>query len=205
MKTSILLTSALVVSFLSCTATTFALNVPKPMAIDIDDLGWKEGWDLHEVGGPYRLGLPPGRVMTLQDGEHISSASVNGRDIACYHEERGFAYILLPRLERRQYTLTVTTGTSEMPAYVWNDGTYNVEEFQSGTDNTAVRLEMYGTQRMKVKLRFAPREVTSNNIDLEIRQWRYEAPFLSMLIRGRNIQGQRGVIAIERGSPREQR
>ncbi len=69
MKTSVLLKSALVVSFLSCTATTFALSVPKPMAIDIDDLGWKEGWDLHESGGPYRLGLPRGRVMSLPDYE----------------------------------------------------------------------------------------------------------------------------------------
>ncbi len=71
MKTSILFRSALVASFLFFTAAAFAINVPKPMAIDIDDLGWKEGWDLHESGGPYRLGLPRGRMMTLQDYEAI--------------------------------------------------------------------------------------------------------------------------------------
>ncbi|MHC4190658.1 MAG: hypothetical protein ACYSUB_13450 [Planctomycetota bacterium] len=54
MKTSILFRSALAASILIFTAATFAINVPKPMAIDIDDLGWKEGWDLHESGGPYR-------------------------------------------------------------------------------------------------------------------------------------------------------
>ncbi len=132
----------------------------------------------------------------LRDGEHISSASLNGRDIACYYEERGYAYIVLPRLEKKQYTLTVTTGTTEMPTYVWNDGTYNVEDFQGGTDHAVVGLEMYGTQQVKVKLRFEPREVTSSNTDLEIKEWRYEAPFLIMLIRGRNIQGQRGTITI---------
>jgi hypothetical protein len=140
----------------------------------------------------------------LRDGEHISSASVNGRDIACYCEERGFAYVVLPKLENKQYALTVTTGTSDMPSYVWNDGTYNVEDFQSGTDNAVVGLEMYGTQRVKVKLRFEPREVTSNNTDLEIKEWRYEAPFLNMLIRGRNIQGQPGVITIRSQPRREQ-
>lgn len=77
MKTSILLGSVLAACFFFLTAATFAINVPKPMAIDIDDLGWKEGWDLHESGGPYRLGLPRGRMMTLQDYEvivHISEA-----------------------------------------------------------------------------------------------------------------------------------
>jgi hypothetical protein len=141
----------------------------------------------------------------LRDGEHISSASVNSGEIACYYEERGFAYIVLPKLEKKQYTLTVTTGTSDMPTYVWNDGTYNVQEFHSGTDKAIVGLEMYGTQRVKVKLRFEPHEVTSNNPDLEIKDWHYEAPFLHMLIRGRNIQGQPGVITIKSRSTPEQK
>ena len=52
-------------------AASFGINVPKPLAIDIDDLGWKEGWDLNPSGGPYRLGLPKGRMMTLDDYEVI--------------------------------------------------------------------------------------------------------------------------------------
>jgi len=137
----------------------------------------------------------------LRDGEHISSASVNGQDIACYYEERGFAHVVLPRLGKKQYTLNVVTGASDISTYVWNDGTYNVETFQGGTDNAVVGLEMYGTQRVKVKLQFEPHEVISNSADLEVKNWRYETPFLSMLIRGRNIQGQRGVITI-RSQPR---
>ncbi|MCU0916728.1 MAG: hypothetical protein MUC88_19530 [Planctomycetes bacterium] len=132
----------------------------------------------------------------LRDGEHISSASVNGGDIACYYEEQGYAYIVLPKLEKQKYTLTVTTGTSDMPTYVWNDGTYNVEDFQGGTDKAVLGLEMYGTQQVKVKLRFEPRAVTSNSADLVVKEWRYDAPFLTMALRGRNIQGQRGAITI---------
>ena len=84
-----------------------------------------------------------------------------------------------------------------MPTYVLNDGTYNVEEFQSGADNAVVGLEMYGTQEVKVKLPFEPREVTSDNADLEIRSWRYEAPFINMVIHGKNIQGQAGAVSIK--------
>jgi hypothetical protein len=141
----------------------------------------------------------------VQDGEHVSSAAVNGRDVACYYEERGFAYIVLPRLEKKQYSLTITTGTSDLATYIWNDGTYNVEDFQSGPDHAVVGLEMYGTQRVKVKLRFEPQEVTSNNGNLEIKNWRYDAPFLNMLVRGRNIQGQRGVITIRSKPLRKQK
>jgi hypothetical protein len=139
----------------------------------------------------------------LQDGEHISSASLSVGDIACYYEERGFAYIVLPKLEKRQYTLTFTTGTSDMPTYVLNDGTYNVKEFQSGAYNALIGLEMYGTQKVKAKLLFEPHEVISDNTDLEIKGWHYEAPFINILIRGKNIQGETGMISIKSKPLRE--
>jgi len=148
----------------------------------------------------YKLDLLGNLVLKhrLQAGEHISSASLNDEHIACYYEERGFACIVLPKLEKKQVTLTFTTGTSDMPTYVLNDGTYNVEEFQSGADNVLVGLEMYGTQQVKVKLPFEPREVTSDNTDLEIKEWRYEAPFINMRIHGQNIQGETGLVTIRR-------
>ena len=69
-----------------------------------------------------------------------------------------------------------------MPTYVLNDGTYNVEEFQSGANKAVVGLEMYGTQEVKAKLLFEPREVTSDNAHLEIKRWRYEAPFINAMM-----------------------
>ncbi|UCC97407.1 MAG: hypothetical protein JSW66_16375 [Phycisphaerales bacterium] len=132
----------------------------------------------------------------LNEGEHISSATLNEGNIACYYEERDYAHVMLPRLEKKRYSLSFTTGSSTMPAYVLNDGTYNVEDFQSHADNARIRLEMYGTQPVKAKLLFEPREVTSDNAELKIKQWRYEAPFIDMLVYGRNIQGQTGTIRI---------
>jgi hypothetical protein len=83
---------------------------------------------------------------------------LNSGDIACYCEERGFAYVILPKLEKKKYTLTFATGPSDMPTYVLDDGTYNVEEFRSGVDSASVKLEMYGTQQVKVKLLFEARQ-----------------------------------------------
>ncbi len=85
-----------------------------------------------------------------------------------------------------------------------NNGTYNVEEFQSSADNALVGLGMYGTQEVKVKLLFEPHEVTSDNIGLEIRDWHYEAPFINMLIHGQNIQGETGMVSIKSKPRREQ-
>ena len=146
----------------------------------------------------YELGLLGNLLLKhkLQEGEHVSSALLNGEHIACYYKERGFAYIVLPILAKKQYTLTFTIGTSDMPTYVLNDGTYNVGEFQSDADNALVGLEMYGTQQVKVKLLFEPHEVTSTNTDLDIKEWRYEAPFINMRIHGQNIQGETGMVSI---------
>jgi len=154
----------------------------------------------------YKLELLGNLVLKdkLQDGEHVSSASLNGEHVACYYEERGFAHIVLPKLERKQYTLTFATGTSDMPTYALNDGTYNVETFQSSADKALVGLGMYGTQEVKVKLLFEPHEVTSDNTGLEIRDWHYEAPFINMLIHGQNIQGETGMVSIKSKPLREQ-
>jgi hypothetical protein len=132
----------------------------------------------------------------LKDSEHISSASLTVGNIACYYEERGYAHIMLPRLEKKRYTLKFRTGSSTMPTYVLNNGTYNVQEFQSHADNARIRLEMYGTQSVKVKLLFEPHEVASDNANLKIEDWHYEAPFIHVLIHGQNIQGQTGTISI---------
>lgn len=150
----------------------------------------------------YELNLLGNLVLKhrLREGEHISSASLNGGDIACYWENRGFAYISLPKLDRGIHKLEFVSGKSDMPAYVLNDGTYNVMNFRGGKDTASIEMEMYGTQTVKVKLLFEPDEVTSSNPDLEIRDWNYESPFINILVRGRNIQGETGVIAIK-GQP----
>jgi hypothetical protein len=47
-----------------------------------------------------------------------------------------------------------------------------------------------------LKLLFEPHEVSSDNVDLGIKDWRYEAPFIYILIHGQNIQGEKGMVSI---------
>lgn len=133
----------------------------------------------------------------LGEGEHILSAELDSGDIACYYEDRGYAFIILPKLDKQKYTLTFSTGPSDMITYVLNEGTYNVEKFESNYDSAKVSLEMYGTQKVKVKLLFKPQEVRSDNSDLIVREWSYEAPFINMLVLGKDVQGEKGTIFIK--------
>jgi len=43
--------------------TCYAINVPQPVIIDIDDLGWKRSWTTDQSDGPFRLGVPQGRIV----------------------------------------------------------------------------------------------------------------------------------------------
>lgn len=132
----------------------------------------------------------------LDEGEHITSASLYGEDIACYYEDRGYAYIILPKLDKKSYVLTFSTGPSDMATYVLNEGTYNVKVFDSNKGSARVSLEMYGAQDVKVKLLFKPQEVRSDNPNLVVKEWRYEAPFICIRVLGKDIQGEQGTITI---------
>ena len=72
-----------------------------------------------------------------------------------------------------------------------------MEKFESNYDSAKVSLEMYGTQKVKVKLLFEPQEVRSDNSDLIVREWSYEAPFINMLVLGKDVQGEKGTIFIK--------
>jgi hypothetical protein len=84
-----------------------------------------------------------------------------------------------------------------MPSYVDLSGaTYNVLGFDPGSDSATLKLEMYGTQTVRVKLPFAPTTVTSSNPSLIIRNWSYADGFLQMSVKGVSLIGQRGTITM---------
>ena len=161
--------------------------------VEIDNTGMPDwAYELDLVGN-LLLKLP------LKPGTHVSSASLNGGDIACYYEDAGFGYIVLPKLERSSYVLTYSTGTSEMPNCVLNDGTYNVDKFEIRPDSASLSLEMYGTQDVKVKLdTFKPAGAQSGIASLIINssQWDEATNTLVMNITATDVQGIEGDILI---------
>lgn len=161
--------------------------------VEIDNTGMPDwAYDL-DLLGSLLLKLP------LETGTHVSSANLDGGNIACYYEDRGFGYIILPELDKSNYTLTYLIGTSEMPNYVLNDGTYNVNKFETWTDIARISLQMYGTQDVKVKLNvFDPWDVHSSTTSLIINSSQWDDPnnTLVMNITATDVQGIEGDIII---------
>jgi len=161
--------------------------------IQIDNTGMPDwAYDLDLLGN-LLLKLP------LEPGVHVSSASLNGGDIACYYEDSGFGYIILPKLDKSNYTLTYATGASEMSSYVLNDGTYNVDKFETWRNGAVVSLEMYGTQDVKVKLdMFEPAGVQSRTASLIVNssQWDDQTNTLLVSVTATDVQGAKGGIII---------
>ena len=165
--------------------------------VEIDNTGMPDwAYELDLVGN-LLLKLP------LKSGTHVSSASLSGGDIACYYEDAGFGYVVLPKLEKSNYVLTYSTGTSEMSNCVLNDGTYNVDKFEIRGDSASLSLEMYGTQDVKVKLdTFKPAGMQSSIASLIINssQWDEATNTLVMNITATDVQGIEGDILISSGS-----
>ncbi len=168
--------------------------------INIDG-GFVEIDNTQMPGWVYDLDLLGNLVLKLplEVGTHVSWASLDGDNIACYYEDRGFGFIVLPKLNKSYYTLTYRISTSEIPNYVLNEGTYNVMNFETAVDSATVSLEMYGTQDVEIKLHmFEPAEVQSNMASLIINSshWDRLTHTLIMNLTATDVQGVKGDITI---------
>jgi hypothetical protein len=142
----------------------------------------------------------------LAKGQHIQTATINnGARIAGYYEDAfGYGYLVIGhatnamgRLSQASYKLNATLGRSSLSAYVdLTNATYNVYSFYSTASTASVKLEMYGTQAVKIRLPFTVTSVSSDNPNLQIKSWSYQSPFLTMSLSGKNIQGEVGTISI---------
>ena len=134
----------------------------------------------------------------LPSNQHVSEATIEGKQIAGYYEDRGYGYIILPILNRSIHTLSLKLGPTYLPTYILNDGTYNVFSFNSTEDKVDLELEMYGTQDVKIKMLFVPKKILTNNPDVIIRSYKYdsEASMLSVHLTSPDIQGKRTTLII---------
>jgi hypothetical protein len=74
--------------------------------------------------------------------------------------------------------------------------TFNVYGFNSSSTQAAISLKMYGTQDVKVKTMFAPTAVSSDNLNLEVNNWSYSEPFITINVSGKNMNGETGTLTI---------
>jgi hypothetical protein len=114
-------------------------------AIEIDNTQMPDEAYSHSKPGNMVLKLK------LNANEHVSSATINGQLLPAYLEDQGFAFLYLPPLEKKKYTLTFEIGKTIMPFVVYNDGTYNVYLLSQNGSELTIMLRVYGTQVVKIK------------------------------------------------------
>lgn len=152
------------------------------------------------VADAYEYDLLGNLVLSVQlnEGEHVSSASIDGKLISAYYEAEGFGYIYLPPLEKKNYTFQYTVGNKRMDCFVNNTGTYNVYNVTCNKSFMKIDLKMYGEQVVEIYTA-EPVSVTSDNEYLKVKDFRYdnERKIAFITLNGRNIQGEIGSIMLK--------
>jgi hypothetical protein len=138
-------------------------------------------------------------TVPLNDGEHVSSMTINNEPVSGYFEDEGYGFIYLPRLDQKEYVLKYTKGSTLPVNFVWNDGTYNVYQVQKTRNGMTLHLKMYGTQEVKINSTRAVRVVTSDNPRLRIVSNDFDSTqnLIVLTVSGHDIQGETGLINIE--------
>jgi len=136
--------------------------------------------------------------IPLSINQHVSEATIDGEQVAGYYEDRGYGYIILPILNRSIHTLSFKLGSTYLPTYILNDGTYNVFSFNSTEEKVELELEMYGTQDVKIKMLFEPEQILSSNPDVIIQSHNYdsESCILSIRLTASDVQGEKTTLII---------
>jgi hypothetical protein len=111
--------------------------------------------------------------IRLNPDVHVSAAVVNDQLLPAYFEDQGFAFLYLPRLERKKYTLKYEIGRAIMPLTVYNDGTYNVYQLSRQAGEVRINLRVYGSQIVKVKCE-RPLKMISDNKALVLEKMSYD-------------------------------
>jgi hypothetical protein len=138
--------------------------------------------------------------VPLAEGTHVEHASLDGDPIPAILERDGFGYLYLPPLASRPYELEYTVGTGRLEPVVHLSGTYNVYSLRSDGNTLRLDLEMYGTQVVELASDTPATAVRSLSGPLRVLDHHYDPKERRIRIRlhGRDMQGERGVIEIER-------
>ncbi len=122
-----------------------AVTETKPGTVTIDNTKM--------VADAYKRPLLGNLVLKikLKKGEHISSMTLDGKEVLTCFEDEGFGFMLLPKLEQRTYSFNYKLGSDLMPVCIWNDGTYNVYDVEKSTSGIDASIRVYGEQVIRVK------------------------------------------------------
>ncbi len=67
----------------------------------------------------------------------------------------------------------------------------------NSSDRFEIGIEMYGTQEVRIRTSRIPVSAASTNSDLKILKASYAAPFRTLTVSGKDIQGERGKLIVK--------
>lgn len=147
----------------------------------------------------YDSGLVGNLVLAvpLPEGEHLSSASINGEPIPAYLEQAGHVFLYLPPLDTELYRVEWTLGAGARHTGVFHDGTYTVKTLRTDDAGIHIDLEMFGTQTVRFVNPDGRRAVTGSP-GLRIHDQHIDADTgeLHITLSGHDIQGQSGILTL---------
>ena len=161
-----------------------------------------EGIELDNTDMPdrvYQGHFPSNLVLKikLNDGEHLSSASINEEPIAAYFEDQGYGFIYLPPLLQKKYILKYKLGSELITEMVWHNTTSNILEVSHKENETKIDLCWYGDQKLTLLTNKEPEELESNNPGITIKGWEKESDRIIIRLIAKDMQGEIGSIKVK--------
>lgn len=139
--------------------------------------------------------------IPLDNEQHISSVLFSSpMSVASCFKDRGFGYVVLPKLEQQKYEVIIHTGTTQLYNCVVNNGTYNINKMEIKDKKVLLDVEMYGTQNIHIRLKSGkPTKIKSLNKGLSIESWKWNADkkVCEVMIKAGDIQGVTGKVEIK--------
>ena len=133
----------------------------------------------------------------LSEGEHLSMAKIDGKNIRVYFEESGYGFLYLPQLKQKTYTLTYKIGTDLLDFYVDHRGTNNIYSFEKKGNEFEVKLRTYGTQDVIFRGMKNPNAISINNRNIKLVSRAYKNNTLILTLKAQDFQGESGIILLK--------
>lgn len=131
--------------------------------------------------------------VKLDQGQHISSATLNDKKVSAYFEDQGYGFILLPPLKQEVYTFRYTLSDSLLPVCIWNDGTYNVYDVEHAENGITASVRVYGEQTIRIKCPSVSR--VDSEGDVSVTSWTFDDE-AHVHVKSKDMQGSNARIRI---------
>lgn len=132
--------------------------------------------------------------IPIQPEQHLNKITLEGQNIPAYFEYGNYAYLFLPKLMSKKYTLNYSIGKHLPTDLVWHDSTCNIYQVDCNNDMFTIEGRFYGKQKIQFLTNHKIETVHSEDPLLKIDLWQNNERGISLDIEAIDIQGVNGKI-----------